>query len=111
MRLRQLPGPPAFVGAATRIDRPVASIGAAERGPATSGVARRRCGGLGRCAAGSRAPGGSGGSVVVVVVKWLEVVLVEVAGDGGAELDALEVGGPEVDPGPDAGVDVFLQRV
>jgi hypothetical protein len=45
------------------------------------------------------------------VVDWLEVVFVEVAGDLCTELDALEVGGPEVDAGPDAGVDVLLQRV
>jgi hypothetical protein len=53
---------------------------------------------------------GSGGSVAVVVAVagWLEVMLVEVAGHRGAELDALEVGGAEVDAGPDACVDVFL---
>jgi hypothetical protein len=49
-------------------------------------------------------------AVLVVLVGWLEVVVVEVAGDRGAELDALEVRGPEVDAGPDASVDVFLQR-
>lgn len=56
-----------------------------------------------------RAPGSSGS--VVIVVRGLEVVVVEVARDGGPELDALTVGGAEVDPGPDPGVDVLLQRV
>ena len=34
-----------------------------------------------------------------MMVGGLEVVVVEVAGDGRAELDALEIGGPEVDAG------------
>ena len=41
----------------------------------------------------------------------LEVVLVEVARDLRAELGTRDVGGAEVDPGPDARVDVLLQRV
>jgi hypothetical protein len=49
-----------------------------------------------------------GASRVLVLVDWLEVVLVEVAGDRRAEPDALEVGGPEVDAGPYARVDALL---
>ncbi len=95
---------------ATALGRRVARSVRPDAAPATSGVARRRCGGVGDVLWVAR-PRGSGGSVAVVVVGWLEVVLVEVAGDRGAELDALEVRGAEVDAGPDASVDVFLQRV
>jgi hypothetical protein len=41
----------------------------------------------------------------------LEVVLVEMARDLLAERGSGEVGGPEVDPGPDAGVDVLLECI
>ena len=61
----------------------------------------------GACGGVAPGPGGS----VAVVVDGLEVVVVEVARDGRAELDALKVGGPEVDAGPDASVDVLFQRV
>jgi hypothetical protein len=84
-----------------------ATGGSAVRRRAVSLVAGRVAWGR---AARSR-PGGSSGGSVVVVAGWLEVVFVEVAGDRGADLGALEVGGAELDAGPDACVDVFLQRV